>query len=373
MTEREAYILLNMMNDVGPVSVRRLVEAFGGVLRALEAPLSELQQVRGVGARAADAIVRQRESLDLEGEIEAARREGIRLVSFVDDEYPALLREIYDPPLALYARGTLEPSDRHAIAVVGSRRTTHYGRTVADRLSYQLAKVGYRVISGLARGIDTAAHEGALKGGGRTLAVVGSGLGNLYPPENRKLADAIAAQGCVLSEFPMARQPDKTTFPMRNRIVSGLSAGVVVVEADRTSGAMNTAKQALDQGRSVFAVPGRVDASTSSGCHLLIKQGARLVEGVDDVLEEFEMLIPAQTLEQAKVLDQRPEVSLSSEEQSMVRALWEEPLTVDELARRVGLDPASLSARLMTLEMKRVVRMLPGRRVELLPSMKSGA
>lgn len=366
MTEREAYILLNMMSDIGPVSVRRLMEFFGGVPAVLNASLEELRQVKGVGLRMAEAIVRQRDELDVAGEEERARHLGARLIAFSDDEYPALLKEIYDPPLALYAMGSLEPADRHAIAVVGSRRTTHYGRSVADRLAYQLAKVGYTVVSGLARGIDTAAHEGALKGGGRTLAVLGGGMGNIYPSENRRLAEEIARHGCVLSEFPLDRQPDKTTFPMRNRIASGLSQGVVVVEADRTSGAMNTAKHALEQGRSVFAVPGRVDASTASGCHLLIKQGARLVEGVDDILEEFEMLLPAAAMEQAKSLDRRPEVKLSEEEQAIVKALWEGALHVDELARCAGLEPAMLSARIMGLEMKKVVKMLPGRLVELL-------
>jgi DNA processing protein len=221
------------------------------------------------------------------------------------------------------------------------------------------------VNSGLARGIDTAAHEGALKGGGRTLAVLGGALDKFYPPENRILAEKIAEQGAVISEFPFGREPDRTTFPMRNRIVSGLSMGVVVVEAGIKSGALHTANAAAEQGRTIFAVPGRIDSAFSGGSHQLIKTGAKLVEDVDDILQEFEFLIPKKKQEVELDLMMRPEVQLSAEEQAIVKALAPGEQDVDTLARLVELPAAKISALLIGLEMKRVIRMLPGRMVEL--------
>jgi len=229
------------------------------------------------------------------------------------------------------------------------------------------------VVSGLARGIDTAAHRGALKGGGRTLAVLGSALDTLYPPENAELARQIAAQGAVLSEYTLGREADRTTFPYRNRVISGLSLGTVIVEADVGSGALMTADAALEQGRSVFAVPGRIDSAASRGAHRLIKAGARLLDDVDDVLQEFEMLIPPEHRQKADALDPRPRVQLSPDEQAVVRALYAEPLDVDTLARRAGLASATLNALLLGLEMKRVVRMLPGRVVALAEGLKGKA
>lgn len=365
MTEREAYIALNMMDDVGPVRVRSLVAALGSATAIFRASEEELQQAEGVGPERAAKIVRQREQIDPASEEAAARRLGARILTPLDELYPEPLRSIYDPPLALYIRGTWEAKDRHAVALVGSRRCTHYGRQTADRLAFQLAKVGFTVVSGLARGIDRAAHEGALKAGGRTLAVLGSALDTLYPPENADLAEAVAEHGALLSEYPLGRPPDRTTFPYRNRLISGLSQGVVVVEAPLPSGALITADAALEQGRAVFAVPGRVDAPTSRGCHRLIKTGAKLVESVDDILEEFEMLIPEERRRAAREAARRPDVPLTPEEERIVRALAQETLDVDALARAASVPIATLSSLLIGLEMKRVIRMLPGRRVEL--------
>lgn len=291
MNERSAHILANMIDNLGPTRVRGLKEFFGSLSEALQASQDDLIKVKGIGRDVAGNIVGQRETKDPAEEEKRAGRLGARLVTPVDEEYPDRLKEIYDPPLALYVRGELVKRDRHAIAMVGSRRSTTYGKQTADRLAYQLAKVGYTVVSGLARGIDTAAHRGALKGGGRTLAVIGSALDKLYPPENEGLAEEISGQGAVISEFPLGREPDRTTFPYRNRIVSGLCLGTCVVEAPPKSGALLTADIALEQGRSVFAVPGRVDSPTSRGTNRLIKNGARLVEDVEDIIEEFEFLI----------------------------------------------------------------------------------
>lgn len=370
MTEREAYILFNMMEGIGPVRVRSLAEQLGSVAAVTEASEDQLLRGKGVGPELARSVLRQRESLDPIAEQEKADVLGLRLVTPADAEYPAPLREIYDPPLALYVKGTLEETDEQAIALIGSRRTTHYGRQVADRLAFQLGQIGYTVISGLARGIDTAAHEGALKAGGRTFAVLGGAFDKLYPPENAALAERITEHGAVLSEFPLGREPDRTTFPMRNRIVSGISLGVVVVEAGFKSGALHTADSALEQGRAVFAVPGRIDSSASRGAHQLLKNGARLVEDVDDILREFEFVVPPEKRQGELPLEQRPEVQLSDEEQAVVKALWQGEQDVDTITRETGIESARLSGLLIGLEMKRVVRMLPGRMVELIAGMK---
>jgi DNA processing protein len=373
MDARTAYITLNMMDGIGPVKVRAMIDALGSPEAILSSHSDALRGVKGIGPELARRITSPEERPDAEAEIRRAGKLGARIVTFLDDEYPARLKEIHDPPLALYVRGTFEAADRHSIAIVGSRRTTLYGRTVADRLAYQLAKAGLTVVSGLARGIDTAAHEGALKGGGRTGAVIGSALDHLYPPENRALSQKIEKSGYLMSEFPLGTEPGKTTFPMRNRIVSGICVGIIVVEAGRGSGALITANQAMEQGRIVFAVPGRIDAPTSRGCHDLLKQGARLVDGIDDVLEELEFLIPPERKSQAKELDEGPTIQVSEPEEKIVRSLWNGPLDVDDLSRKTGLTISEISMHLITLEMKRVVRMRPGRIVELAEAAKPRA
>lgn len=361
-TEREAYIVLNRIEDIGPVTVRTLAHQFGSVAAILEASEADLTAVPGVGPETAWTIVKGRNSFAVEAELERAEAEGVRIVTPVDEEYPAPLREIHDPPLALYVRGTLQSRDVHALGVVGTRRPSHYGRACAETLASQLVRTGWVVVSGLAVGIDTAAHRGALKAGGRTLAVLGAGLDHLFPPENRELADQISQQGAVLTEYPFGRPPDRTTFPVRNRIISGLSRGVLVVEAGETSGALHTAHQALEQGRTVFAVPGRIDSPTARGTHRLIKQGAKLVEHVDDILQEFEFLLPPH--DRRRLQSPSPSPPLTEEEQRFVQALEDGEQDVDTLIRKTGIPAAAVQAMLVGLEMKRVIRMLPGRRVE---------
>ncbi len=373
MTSREAYIALNMMDRLGPVRVRALAEHLGSVESIFDAPANLLMQVQGIGPEVARRVVEQRDEIGADREIARAGKLGLRIVTPVDTEYPEWLKTIYDPPLALYVKGNIESKDRHAVAIVGTRRPTHYGSMVADRLSYQLARVGFTVVSGLARGVDTVAHKGALKAKGRTLAVLGSAQDCLYPPENAELAEAIAESGAVISEYPLGREPDRTTFPYRNRVVSGLSMGVVVVEAGMGSGALHTADQAGEQGRIVFAVPGRIDVPAARGCHRLLKSGARLVEDVDDILQELEYLIPPDKKEKAQQMDPRPRVQLTLEEQAVVKALWDGEMDVDTMTRRVGLQAAQLNSLLIGLEMKRVVRMLPGRRIELAEGVRSAS
>jgi len=372
MTSREAYIALNRIEGIGPVRVRALVEALGSPEAVLAASPTALAAVRGVGPKVAENVVAQRDGVDAGAEEAAAAKLGARLITPVDADYPAPLKTIYDPPLCLYVRGTLEKKDEQALAVVGTRRASHYGAAQADRLAYLAAKAGFAIVSGLARGIDTVAHKAALKAGGRTLAVLGGALDKLYPPENSELAEEIAAHGAVLSEFPLGREPDRTTFPYRNRVVSGLSKGVLVVEAGLDSGAMNTAEQALEQGRSVLAVPGRVDMDGARGPHRLIQNGARLVADLPDILKEFEFLFPPD--EQARLArrqDARQRLTLAPGEEALVRALWSEPeLDFDVLIRKTGLTSAQLMTLSMQLEMKRVVRRLPGRRLALLDEIR---
>lgn len=366
MTDREAYIALNMMEGLGPVTVRALIDALGSPQAVFDPELSDFRMVKRIGSKLSEAILAQRTTVDPLSELERAGELGVRILTPLDDEYPSALKAIYDPPLALYVKGAFLPRDRHSLGMVGSRKCTHYGLNVADRLSYELAQTGFTVVSGLARGIDSAAHEGALKAKGRTIAVLGSAIDQLYPPENADLAEAISRSGAVISEYPFGRQADRQTFPYRNRIISGLSMGVIVVESGAKSGSLHTADAAMEQGRSVFAVPGRIDSPASKGTNGLIKNGAKLVDNVGDILEEFELLVPPGVLEKpAANLSARPEVPLSDEEQTLVKALWEEALDVDSLARAAGLPSSKVSALLIRLEMKRVVKMLPGRIVEL--------
>ena len=364
MTDREAYIALNQMEGLGPIKVRALIDMLGSPQAVFEVEGSALQQVRGIGQKVCSSILAQRGEIDPQAEIEQAAELGIRILTPLDGEYPEALKTIHDPPLALYVRGSFSP-DEHMLGIVGSRKATHYGLNIADRMAYQLAQTGFTIVSGLARGIDTAAHQGALKGKGRTIAVLGAAIDQLYPPENAELADAIAQSGAVISEYPLGRQADRMTFPYRNRIISGLSMGILVVEAGFKSGTLHTADAALEQGRSVFAIPGRIDHPSAKGTNRLIKNGAKLVDNVGDILEEFQLLIPPGEMEEPeKQASARPEIPLSEDEKRLVEALWQEALDVDSLARVVGLTSAEISGLLLGLEMKRVIKMLPGRIVE---------
>ena len=366
ISERHAYIALNMMEGIGPVKVRALIDTLGSVEAIFEAADADLLQADGIGPALVKKIRGQVSTLDPAAEEHSAHRLGADLITQVDAAYPEMLKKIHDPPLVLYVLGDLAPRDKHAIAVIGSRRVSHYGMQVADRLSFQMAKMGYTIASGLARGIDTTAHTGALKAKGRTVAVLGSALDCLYPTENAQLAEEIADTGAVISEFPLGTQPGRTTFPMRNRIVSGLSLGVLVVETALGSGALITVDEANAQGRLVFAVPGRIDAPGFSGCHHLIKNGAKLVEDVDDITQEFEYLIPPNPEGREDPEFTKPAVAMNVDEDKIVAALQHEgSLGVDALIRDSGIASGKVNALLIGLEMKRVVKMRPGRVVEL--------
>jgi DNA processing protein len=363
LNSREAYIALNMIDGIGPVRVRSLLEQFHEPEAILTASRDELMRVDGVGEEVARNVTGWRDKVDLDGELAKIEKAGVRIVTRDDSEYPKNLREIYDPPLVLYVKGTLSERDVVSIGIVGSRRTTLYGQEMARKLSYQLARVGVTVVSGLARGIDTAAHKGALQAKGRTVAAIGCGIDVIYPPENKELAtEMVEKGGAIVTEFPFGVKPDRQNFPMRNRIISGWSLGVVVVEANLKSGALITASQAGEQGRHVFAVPGRVDQPQSRGCHRLIKDGAKLTEDAEDVLAEFEYLLPKKD---RPVPDSengtQPSLILSENEQKIIAAIGNEETPIDMIIRETGLTSACVSATLLALEMKRLVRQHPGK------------
>jgi DNA processing protein len=362
MDSREAFVALNLVEHVGPVRVRQLLEHFGDAPAILRAPRQELGRVRGVGDDTATAIANWEQTVDLAGELKRIAEFGCHVLIGSDEDYPELLRQIYDPPIVLYVQGRLTAKDKNAVAMVGSRMTTHYGQEVARKLAYQLAYVGVTVVSGGARGIDTAAHQGALSAKGRTVAVLGTGINLVFPPENAELFQRIAANGAVITQFPFNRPADKQSFPIRNRLVSGMTLGTVVVEANLTSGALITAHMAVEQGRQVFAVPGRIDSPRSKGCHELIKKGAKLCEGAEDILSEFEYLFPASNKPPAaSETGVLPALNLSDNEQKVFDVLSNEEINIDEVIRHCGLPSSAVSVALLGLEMKRLIRQLPGK------------
>jgi DNA processing protein len=362
MDVREAFVALNMIDHVGPVRVRQLLEHFADAPAILSASKQALLRVPGIGEDTAQAIADWTKKVDLAGELKRIQDYGCHILIAQDDAYPETLRHIYDPPLVLYVKGELTKRDKNAVALVGSRMTTHYGLEVARKLAYQLAYMGVTVVSGGARGIDTAVHQGALTAKGRTVAVLGTGINLVVPPENAELFERVAASGALITQFPFNRNGDRQSFPIRNRIVAGMTLGTVVVEANLTSGALITANMAVDYGRQVFAVPGRIDSPRSRGCHDLIKKGAKLCEGAEDILSEFEYLFPPKNRlpaeNQARFL---PGLELSDKEQKAYDAIGDDEATIDEVIRRSSLPSSAASVALLNLEMKRVVKQLPGK------------
>jgi DNA processing protein len=297
---------------------------------------------------------------DLYAEFKRIADCGATVITQASPSYPKSLREIHAPPIVLYVWGEIQERDQHAIGIIGSRRTTHYGSESAKKLSYQIAYAGLTVISGLARGIDTAAHQGALAAKGRTIAVIGSGLSRLYPPENQALAEKISnGNGAILSEFSMEIEPDRQTFPMRNRIISGWSHGILVVEAGLNSGALITASQAVEQGRSVYAVPGHINAPSAMGSNRLIQQGAKLVMSASDILDDLQILLP--DTKPSPEAAARPLPPLSEEERRIYDAINSSETPIDQIAAKCDLPSATVSSTLLRLELKRLVKQLPGK------------
>jgi DNA processing protein len=352
--------MLNSVPGLGPARIRALGEILGGLEAAWTASHRDLTGVPGIGKAIAGALVERRGRFDPSEEIRRARALGVDILTVAHPSYPGLLREIYDPPPLLYVRGSLACLERGAVAVVGTRRCSHYGRLQAERLAGSLAGAGITVVSGLARGIDTAAHRAALASGGATVAVLGSGLDRPYPPENAPLMGKITASGALVTEFALGTPPHRSNFPRRNRILSGISLGVVVVEASRRSGSLITSRWAMDQGREVFAVPGKIDSLRSSGTHGLIKDGAKLVENVEDILEEIAHVLPAPPPRDSGEAPGRPPEGETPG--PVLKVLGEEPITIEEIIQRTGLAPGTVASALFRLELQRKVRQFPGKR-----------
>ncbi len=348
-------MVLKAIPDISDNLYKRLVEEFGSPKEVFEAKEKELAQVPEIRRNAVRAIVGER--ADVTEELERIKRHRIDIITLNDESYPENLKNIYDPPPLLYVKGKIKSEDRNAIAIVGSRRATTYGRLTAQRLSSQLAAQGITIVSGMARGIDSEAHKGALAVGGRTIAVLGCGIDVIYPPENRALEERIASSGAVITEFPFGTRPFAGNFPKRNRIISGLSLGVIIVEAAQKSGALITAHLALEQGREVFAVPGSTTSPYSKGTHNLIKEGAKLVEDIDDILEELKILIQVRREETKEF----PRPVLSKEEEIIYGLITQEPKHIDLLIQESKLSAQKVTGILMNLQIKGLIKELSGK------------
>ncbi len=360
MEQNDLLTLLRllMVPGIGPTRVRNLIGHFRRSSAVLQATTAALCRVNGIDHILAEAI-RQAPSDEIAAQqISMLAAHHARIITFWDDDFPAALKTIDDAPVALFIQGDLQPADKFCIAIVGTRQPTAYGTMVTERLATDLVARGLAIVSGLARGADTLAHRSALKAGGRTLAVLGSGLDMIYPPENRRLAEEVSANGAVISEYFFGTKPDAVNFPRRNRIIAGLSLGTLVIEAGESSGALITASMALEQGREVFAVPGNIFSPKSIGTHRLIQEGARLVHSADDVLSE----LTAQLDLFGKSNRPRPPSSnLSEIEQQLFDLLSHEPVHIDALARRANLSSAQVLSTLLQLEFKNAVKQLPGK------------
>ena len=358
--ELEAAMRLHLVPGIGPVTHGELVRVFGSPEGVLKASPADIRNVPGVGPKLVLQLSLAKESTGVQSQLELCRQNDIQIVTRSDANYPKPLAEIYDPPNLLFCRGKLLDIDQVAIAIVGTRHASNYGRAIATRLATGLAMAGFTIVSGLARGIDAAAHRAALAAGGRTVAVLGGGLLKMYPPEHAQLAKEIEKSGAVLSESLPMQPPKSGSFPRRNRIVTGLCLGVIVVEAGERSGALISARMAMEQGREVFAVPGRVDSRMSRGCHRLISDGAKLVESIDDVLEELGPLANPARIDPETSIRHPAEMKLSDQETNVLRAIGTEKTEFDAVVVVTGLPPARVLATISVLEVRRLVRRVTG-------------
>jgi len=367
VTERETLIALNRVSGLGAITLKRLIETFGAVTALPGKSPRELMKVSGIGSERAELFSREFDNLRFDDELDRAAKMNVKLITWSDPAYPSFLKEIADPPLVLYVAGEPSALTGTTIAIIGTRRPTIYGRETARRFGYQLAGAGCVVVSGLALGIDTEAHRGAVQAAGKSVAVIGGALDCLYPRENRELArEMVSAGGAVITEYPFGRQPDRQTFPMRNRIVSGLSRGVLVVEAPLNSGTMITVDQALDQGRTVMAVPGRIDSPSSQGCHKLLRSGARLVTSVDDITEELqELSVLKMDVRETKIVTstQQPAGNVAPEspdERKILAVVEHEEMHIDTIINQSEMPAGLVNALLVGLQIKRRVKLMPG-------------
>jgi len=357
MSDKDILIGLNIAG-IGYIRLKRLIEVFGGLEEISRGDEFTLRKIDGMGPDLAGKILSLKDGSALEKERKLIDKERAGILTVFDEGYPENLKNIYDPPIVLYVKGEIKPEDKRAVALVGSRRASLYGLNICRDLAGALSARGITVISGLARGIDSAAHKGTLDAGGRTVAVLGSGLNNLYPPENRAIAGRIADSGALISEFPMGMAPLKRNFPIRNRVISGLSLGVVVVEAAKKSGALITAYSALEEGREVFAVPGKAGTVTAMGTHGLIKKGAKLVDGIDDIIEELNL-----STSDLVVGPSPPAkgMNLEGTEKRLYDILSEKAEHIDTIVDKTRLPAQEIAGILLKMEFKRLVKELPGK------------
>jgi DNA processing protein len=351
--DKRYWVGFNLVKGIGAVRFQALRRHFGELDRAWQAP-SDALIAAGLSAKLAERVIQVRSSVDLEKYMQRLTARDIRVITWDDDIYPAHLKEIDQPPPLLYLRGTMVPEDAWAVSVVGTRRVSAYGRQVADELATFLANNGITVVSGFARGVDAIAHQAALKAGGRTIAVLGSGVDRIYPPEHTLLAEKVVNSGAILSDYAPGTPPDASNFPPRNRIISGLSMATVVVEAGETSGALITAQFAVDQGRDVFAVPGNILAPQSKGTNRLIAQGAHPLLCMQDLLDVLNLNRVSEQREVRKIL---PADEL---EAKLMNTLTHDPLHIDDISNRVGMPVERVSATLVMLELKGLVRHVGG-------------
>ena len=367
----ENWLKLIRADGVGPVTFAKMIKHFGSAERVLGASVSELAKIDGIGFKTAERIASTREKFDAGAELELARKLGVWLVNLADERYPTVLKRIYDPPPVLYVKGSLCRQDNLAMSIVGSRHCSLYGQEQASRFAHFLGSAGFTLCSGMARGIDTAAHQGALSAGGRTIAVQGCGLARVFPPENKKLFELISESGACVTELPLAAEPLAVNFPPRNRIIAGLSLGTIVVEAALRSGALITARAALDYDREVMAIPGKIDSPLSRGAHQLIKQGATLIESVEDVMEALGQI--GEQLEEhvsnaaakasarsEKSLFDASQLKLSDAEKKIYNNLTKEPSHIEQIIAETNLTPGLVNATLISLRLKGLIKQLPG-------------
>lgn len=367
----EKWLRLIRADGVGPVMFAKLLKLFRSVDRALGASVSELAKVDGIGFKTAERIARSADKFNPQKELASAAKLGVWIINAADKRYPPPLRQIYDPPPVLYVKGTLKRADNLAIAIVGTRRCSTYGAEQAARFGHVLASAGFTIVSGMARGIDTAAHRGALAAGGRTIAVHGCGLANIFPPENKKLLSLIAESGACLSELPVEYEALPENFPPRNRIISGLALGVIVIEAPPRSGALLTAKAALSQNREVMVVPGKIDSPLNVGSHRLVKEGAKLVDCVEDVMEALGYIgqdLKGHATLSAEKAQQEIEtplfdvsrLNLSQIEKAIYDCLGAEPMHADEIIVATDNGAGKVNSALISLRLKGLIKQLPG-------------
>ncbi len=367
----ENWLKLIRADGIGPVTFAKMIKHFGSAERILGASVSELAKIDGIGYKTAERIASTREKFDATAELELARKLGVWLVNLADERYPPVLKQIYDPPPVLYVKGSLGRQDNLAMSIVGARHCSLYGQEQASRFAHFLGSAGFTICSGMARGIDTAAHQGALSAGGRTIAVQGCGLSRIFPPENKKLFELISESGACVSELPLEAEPLAVNFPPRNRIIAGLSLGTIVVEAELRSGALITAKAALDYDREVMAIPGKIDSPLSRGAHQLIKQGATLIESVEDVMEALgqigeqleEHVSNAATEASARAeqpLFDKSQLKLSDAEKKIYDYLTKEPSHIEQIIADTNLTPGIVNATLISLRLKGLIKQLPG-------------